>query len=116
MARAVAVRAQRVERPGDRLLVALLPREQERLLEEPVREGVVALVARQQAGPAQRLAPMHRLAALDRDGRLEPDAPLGVVAARPPEVGERSGEPHGERAILAIDRPVERRTQIVVTL
>ena len=59
---------------------------------------------------------MHRLAAADGQRRLEPDPTLRVMAARPPEVGERARQPDRERPVLAIDRPVQRRAQVVVAL
>ena len=91
VAPAVGVRAQPVEdrRPG--LVVARRLGHRETLAQVRLAEGVVALVAREEPGTAERLAAVLRgRVVADREGRREPQPAFRVVAARPPELGERA--------------------------
>ena len=64
--------------------------------------------------PCGGRAPGRRAPRASADG--EPQPALGVVAAGPPELGERPGQPDRERAVALLRRPVEGLADVVVGL
>ena len=89
----------------------------ERLAQVRLAQRVVALERRELPRPGERPAPVarRRVRTQGQRGR-EPEPALGVVAAGPPELGERAREPDRERAVALRGRPVEGLPDVVVGL
>jgi hypothetical protein len=74
---------------------------------------VVALARGQAPGRVQARARSSGARRPPAGAPLEPAAPLGEVAAHPPELPQRSGQPQAEARLPRVERPGERLAEVV---